>query len=100
MSELTFEADLDAPPETVWRALSEPDLRAEWLGPEAAEALEPVEVAGAKRLRFRDRRDGSLVTFEVGRGDAGAHLTIIHVPASAEVIAFPASAPARWRMAA
>lgn len=96
--EVTFEADLDAAPETVWRALSEPDLLAEWLGAETAAALEPIEAVGQQRLRFRDSRDESLVTFAVEPRERGVRLTITHAAASAEVIAFPA--PAAWRMAA
>lgn len=100
--EVTFEADLDAAPETVWRALSEPDLLAEWLGAEPAAACEPVDSDPGRSLTYRFSLDApaSLITFEIEPREGGAHLTITHAPASAEVIAFPAPLSAGWRMAA
>jgi uncharacterized protein YndB with AHSA1/START domain len=45
MSEtVVTEADLDAPPEKVWRALTEPALLAEWLA--------PSDVSGEEGARF------------------------------------------------
>ena len=38
---LSFDVDLPHPPETVWRALTEPDLLAEWLLPAVDLGLEP-----------------------------------------------------------
>lgn len=99
---LTFEADLDAPPEKVWRALAEPELRAAWLGEREGKACEVIEAAPGERLTIRFNLDEppSLVTFEIaGREGETTHLTITHSPATAQVTAlFPrrrAAAPTR-----
>lgn len=99
--ELAFEAELDAPPDKVWRTLSEPGLREAWLG----EGGEVVEARPPERLVLKWTNDepATFVTFEVRPGEAGgAHLTIVHRPASAEIIRIePLRADAgQWRMAA
>jgi len=81
---LVLDVDLDAQPETVWRAISVPALRERWLpGRDLADA-EPVHsVPGEEvRYRMRDREPPfleSVVTFRVAPGSpAGTRLTIIH----------------------
>ncbi|HEY5289623.1 MAG TPA: SRPBCC domain-containing protein [Caulobacteraceae bacterium] len=107
---VTFECDLDAPPEKVWRALAEPALRAAWLGEteeRACEAIELAPEAGRVTLRWRLDQPASLVTFEIDETvSGGTHLTITHEPAVASVVPFTPR-PARtqmsaggWRMAA
>lgn len=100
--EYTFETDLEAPPETVWRALSEPALREAWLG----EGGEVVEARPPEELVLRWTEDGSpgLVTFRVRPAEeGGAHLTIVHRQ-EAEVIGLakrrPQTVQSAWRMAA
>jgi uncharacterized protein YndB with AHSA1/START domain len=104
MSEgLSFETELDAPPEQVWRALSVPELREAWLGaPETGEA----EVAAADPPRRLDLTwptpDGdSLISFEIAPGEAaGTRLTVVHrAPVRVEARA-PAAPYGGWRMAA
>jgi uncharacterized protein YndB with AHSA1/START domain len=99
--DLVFETELDAPPEKVWRALAEPALREAWLG----EGGEVSEAQPGKRLVLNWTRDDppSQIAFEVRpREGGGAHLTIVHSPAMAEVVRLPTrAAPAGgWRMAA
>lgn len=98
---LVFECDFDEPPETVWRALTEPQLLEEWLtagdfppsapGPNDSTSSE-YEVLAAEphrllRYRWRDREGGSedlersdlqearevqsVVTFELAPGPLG-----------------------------
>jgi uncharacterized protein YndB with AHSA1/START domain len=106
---LTFEVDLEAPPEKVWRAIATPEIREAWLGdPETGE----VKVAAADAperldLVWPTREGDSLISFEISPADGGSHLTITHrAPQAATVVAFKprtlrATAPgARWRMAA
>ena len=99
-TEITFEAELDAAPETVWRAVSEPALLAEWLGPEEAAACEPVNCDPGRSLTYRLGLEtpASLVTFVIEPFDAGSRLVITEALAGAEVIPFPSVAG--WRMAA
>ena len=110
-ADLTFEADLDAPPDRVWRALTEPQLRAAWLGEPEVGAAAVIGAEPGSRLDLAwPTRDGeSRVSFEIGAGeDGGTHLTIVHrVPALlAQVIPFaprarrPAMSATGWRMAA
>ncbi len=47
---ITVECDLDAPPEKVWRALTEPELLSAWLEPNATRADDDG------RLAIEDRR--------------------------------------------
>ena len=83
-TELEFEADLDAPPEKVWRAVTEPDLRERWLpGGALADAEPEVETPGS-RVSYRMRDDEpphleSLATFELApNGAGGTRLVIRH----------------------
>jgi uncharacterized protein YndB with AHSA1/START domain len=95
-----FETDVDAAPETLWRAISEPALREAWL-PEAGEVVAsrpPEELT----LRCDEQAPAGLVTFTVApSGEGGARLTIVH-RREAEVIPLEARRPAavRMRMAA
>ena len=105
---LTFEADLDAPPEKVWRALATPELREAWLGEPEAGPAEIVQVDPGSRLdlAWPTREGDSLVSFEIGQGEGGGtRLTIVHRALAPNVFAMAqrrrvvASACA-WRMAA
>lgn len=91
---IVLEWVLPEPPEQVWRALSDPDLRARWLLPEAESSAMEIELLEAEehrrvRYRLRDReraRNGreqrsldSTVTFELSAtADGGTHLRLIH----------------------
>jgi uncharacterized protein YndB with AHSA1/START domain len=94
---VVVECDLPEPPEKVWRALTEPELVAEWLAPDegANDERAPIECevieAQPHRLVRYSWRDGgepdgagddaidSIVTFELARTAAGGtHLRIIH----------------------
>lgn len=118
---IVVECDLDAPPEKVWRALTEPQLLASWLEPDA---IRPADDSHPLRLDFDDKghtveletltekphrllryrwrsleRDedlpnlDSVVTFELSESDAGGtHLRIVHDEFS---VTLSASAPRR-----
>ena len=105
---LVFEADLDAPPEKVWRALTTPELREAWLGEPEAGPAEVLRADPGERLDLAwPTRDGdSLVSFEIGAGEGGGtRLVIIHRALAPNIYAL---APRRramvssggWRMAA
>lgn len=78
--ELVQEHDIDAPPETVWQALSSDELRERWL-PDHAEEIDAVP---GETIRFRLTDDEppfleSTVTFELRPGaDGGTRLRIVH----------------------
>jgi uncharacterized protein YndB with AHSA1/START domain len=84
------ECELPEPPEKVWRALTEPELVAEWLAPDEGGAIdcEVIESQPNRLLRYswRDHGDDepdsavdSIVTFELSRTPAGGtRLRIIH----------------------
>jgi uncharacterized protein YndB with AHSA1/START domain len=102
------ECDLPDPPEKVWRALTEPELLAQWLTEDEEDSQDtcedpehvrdavrraPVEceVIEARpnrllRYRWQDRDDeagsvDSIVTFELSRtAGGGTHLRLIHMP--------------------
>lgn len=98
--EFTLETDLEASPETVWRALSEPALREAWLGGtgEVVEVLPPEQLT----LRCDEDAPSGLVTFTVRPAEkGGAHLTIVH-RREAEVISLEArrTSALAWKMAA
>jgi len=104
---LTFEADLDAPPEKVWRALATPALREAWLGEPEAGPAEIVRADPGERLdlAWPTREGDSLVSFEITeREGGGAHLTIVHRALAPNVVALRArrvvAAAQSWRMAA
>ncbi len=103
---LVFEAELEASPEKVWRALSTPEIREAWLGePEAG----PAEVSRAEPpsrldLVWPTREGDTVVSFELEPAKAGTHITITH-RAVARIVPFrPRSDRVRmtagWRMAA
>jgi uncharacterized protein YndB with AHSA1/START domain len=110
MSEITFECDLEDPPEKVWRAISEPALREEWLGAPETGTAEVVAAEPGSRLDlvWPMREGESLVSFEIsGNDDGGSRLTIVHrAPVTARVVAFRPRVRSRtiggagWRMAA
>jgi uncharacterized protein YndB with AHSA1/START domain len=106
VSDLSFECDLEAPPEKVWRALIIPDLRAAWLGEAESKACVTVEAAPPERLVVRWSLDDppSTVTFDVTPRDGGSRLTITHRPAATAVVRLtprPATpVTSAWKMAA
>jgi hypothetical protein len=83
-AEIALEYELDAAPETVWRAIAVAAFRERWL-PEA-DLAEPQPIASISgvEVRYRMREDGapfpdSTVTFRIEPGArGGALLRIIH----------------------
>lgn len=81
---LTFEADLDASPHTVWRAVIDPALRERWLPGQVMADPEPVSETPGSRVSYRMRDDEpphyeSLATFEITpNGHGGTRLVIRH----------------------
>ncbi|ANY16067.1 SRPBCC family protein [Bordetella pseudohinzii] len=84
---LVLEYELDAPPAKVWRAITQPPLRAQWL-PALAQAR-PVACREGQEVAYRMRDEGppsveSEVRFSLrpnARG--GTTLTIVHAPVAA-----------------
>jgi len=96
--EVRFEAELDAPPEKVWRALTVPEFVGRWLAPndirpeeghafrlegeDGAIECETVEAKPPHSLSYSWRERGgpdSLVRFHLAGTEAGGtHLTIVH----------------------
>ena len=78
------ECELPDPPEKVWRALTEPQLVAEWLTDEEPVPIERELVLEDPprllRYAWRDGRDvESLVTFELERtSTGGTNLRVVH----------------------
>jgi uncharacterized protein YndB with AHSA1/START domain len=104
---LVFEADLDAPPEQVWRALATPELRDAWLGEPEAGPAEIVRADPGERLdlTWPTREGDSLVSFEIEGGEGGGtRLTIVHRALATNVVALAArrirAGAFSWRMAA
>jgi uncharacterized protein YndB with AHSA1/START domain len=101
--DIVLDYDLDEAPERVWRALTQPELVAEWLGPndikpevgkrfvleprpDKAVECEVVEADPERRLSYRWREADetgrlvdSVVTFEVTPTPlGGSHLRLVH----------------------
>jgi uncharacterized protein YndB with AHSA1/START domain len=87
--DLVHEAPLDAPPETVWKALEDAELRDAWLAPQEVPPeqggpvdCEVIEADPPHRLRVAwNNSDGTLqseVTFTVTPREGGSHLRIVH----------------------
>jgi uncharacterized protein YndB with AHSA1/START domain len=80
--ELAYE--LDAPPQKVWRAISVPELRDNWLPRDALTEGEPTSVTPGEEVRYRMRDDAppfleSIVTFRIEPSrNGGTILRIIH----------------------
>lgn len=82
--ELRFEAEFDAPPEKVWRAVTEPALRDHWLPDGELADPEPIAERPGEEVSYRMRDDEppfleSLVTFKLQpNGEGGTRFTITH----------------------
>ncbi len=94
---LSFECQLDEPPAQVWRALTEPELLAQWLmdndfepraghrctfrepGAEIACEVLSIERERQLRLRWQERHLDSVVTFTLTPAvGGGTHLRLEH----------------------
>ena len=81
---IEFKYDLDEPPQKVWRAVSTPELRENWLPKEALAAPEAISVTPGEEVRYRLRDDAppfleSIVTFKIApNANGGTSLRIIH----------------------
>jgi uncharacterized protein YndB with AHSA1/START domain len=104
---LVFEADLDAPPDKVWRALATPELREAWLGEPEGGPAEVLRAEPGERLdlAWPTREGDSLVSFEIEDAvGGGTRLTIIHRALAPNVVALGSrrivATACSWRMAA
>jgi uncharacterized protein YndB with AHSA1/START domain len=83
-SGIKLEYDLDEPPEKVWRAISIPEFRENWLPKEALADPEAAAVTPGQEVRYRLRDDTppfleSIVTFTIApNATGGTCLRIIH----------------------
>lgn len=86
---IVTECDLDARPEKVWRALTEPDLATRWLVPDDVDCqvmeADPERLLRCSWKSRNDERDSfgesldTIVTFELSPTEAGGtHLRIVH----------------------
>ncbi|CUZ56326.1 Activator of Hsp90 ATPase homolog 1-like protein [Serratia marcescens] len=81
---LVLEYSLDAPPEKVWRALSIPELREQWLPTGDLAQVEPLATTPGEAVSYRLRDDQppfleSVVTLQiVPDAGGGSLLRIIH----------------------
>ncbi|BEM71835.1 hypothetical protein SME36J_12580 [Serratia marcescens] len=81
---LVLEYSLDAPPEKVWRALSIPELREQWLPTGDLAQAEPLATTPGEAVSYRLRDDQppfleSVVTLQIVPGvGGGSLLRIIH----------------------
>lgn len=88
---LVLDYDLDAPPEKVWRAISVPALREQWLPDGALADPEPLAATPGVEIRYRMRETlppclASVVTFQLSpNADGGTRLTIVHRPDDARL---------------
>lgn len=82
--DIVLEYELDAPPDKVWRAISIPEFREQWLPARALACADPVGATPAQEVRYRMRDDEppfleSLVTFQLRPAEGGGTvLRIIH----------------------
>ena len=82
--DLVLDYELDAPPEKVWLAISDPALRARWLPKRDLADATPISSISGEEVRYRMRDDEppfleSIVTFQVSPNAAGGtRLRIIH----------------------
>ncbi|CAB3633842.1 MAG: SRPBCC family protein [Achromobacter pulmonis] len=88
---LVLDYELDAPPEKVWRALSIPALRDQWLPDSALADPEPLAATPGVEVCYRMRETlppclASVVTFQLSpTADGGTRLTITHTPGDARL---------------
>lgn len=84
--ELVLDYELAAPPEKVWRAISIPAFREQWLPGEDLADPEPVSSAPGAEISYRMRgdepsRNARVVTFRITpNADGGTNLRIVHGP--------------------
>lgn len=87
---VTLEFDLADRPEKVWRALSEPEIVARWIAPDAeagpASGETPrhafLDAESGRRVSYRWRDEGApdgIVTFSIAPAPSGGtRLTVVH----------------------
>lgn len=81
---LTLEYDLDAPPDRVWRAISQPAFREAWLPARDLADERPVSSEPGRQVGYRLREAAppfleSVVTFQLRpNADGGTRLRIVH----------------------
>ncbi|WP_139973450.1 hypothetical protein [Ochrobactrum sp. CGA5] len=81
---IELEYELDAAPQKVWRAISIPEFRENWLPSEALADQEPASCKPGEEISYRMRESEppfleSMVTFRIVPGDSGGtFLRIIH----------------------
>lgn len=90
---LVLKYELDAPPEKVWRAISQPALRKQWLPTEVLVGSDPVCFLPGEEIRYRMRDDEppfleSVVIFQLRPNVlGGTTLTIVHGLDDARLVA-------------
>ncbi|MEF0942549.1 SRPBCC family protein [Rhizobium sp. BR 362] len=83
-SNIELEYDLNEPPQKVWRAVSTPELRENWLPSKALADRNAISVTPGEEVRYRLRDDEppfleSTVTFKIApNASGGTSLRIIH----------------------
>lgn len=81
---IELQYEFSEPPQKVWRAISTPELRENWLPKEALADPEAISVTPGEEVRYRLRDDAppfleSTVTFKLSsNANGGTSLRIIH----------------------
>jgi uncharacterized protein YndB with AHSA1/START domain len=81
---LVFECEIDEPPQKVWRAISIPGYRENWLPKQALADPEATSVTPGQEIRYRMRDDDppfleSVVTIQISpNATGGTSFRVIH----------------------